>query len=92
MSYISASIQKEMDNSTYSKSVIDQLVDSVKKQMNAVFSRSIDEIVQQFKAGSAVELRLRFWPTWPETEVVPARFSLIGFSAAYKSCWLNTSQ
>jgi hypothetical protein len=56
----------------------------VKKDTNLVFSENLDTIVEQFIAGTNAEVRLHFWPTWPDTGQKAVRFSLIGFTRAYR--------
>jgi len=62
-------------------------VEQVKLETIGVFKNSLPVILKQFKAGGNVQVKMRFWPSWPETAVVPASFSLVGFTAAYNGCW-----
>jgi hypothetical protein len=43
-----------------------------------------DELVPRMIRGQQAELLLKFWPTWPETGVKTAPFSLIGFTKVYR--------
>ena len=55
-------------------------------KMNVVFGKErIDTIIDEFVAGRRVVLFLRFWPTWPETGIKEAEFSLIGFTKTLHS-------
>lgn len=58
-------------------------MDKVKDQKQAVFESNYSKIVQQFKEGREVMVRMRFWPTWPATGTHSVSFSLIGFTKAY---------
>jgi hypothetical protein len=58
-------------------------VDHVVAQRTALFDRQHGELVEQFRRGARVEVRLRFWPTWPATGTHIVGFSLIGFTRAY---------
>jgi len=58
-------------------------VDTVAQKKQAVFEANYAKIIDQFKLGKEVTVRLRFWPTWPVTGTHPATFSLIGFTKAY---------
>lgn len=51
---------------------------------NLVFMENIDVIAEQFIAGNNAELQLYFWPTWPDTGPKTVRFSLLGFTRAYR--------
>lgn len=57
----------------------------VVKETNLTFNDNIQQIIDSFIAGNHAEIRLHFWPTWPETGEKTARFSLIGFTRAYRS-------
>jgi hypothetical protein len=57
--------------------------DRVEHDKILVFDTAIDRIIAQFKAGNRVRLRLRFWPTWPDTGEKTPEFSLLGFSHAF---------
>lgn len=50
---------------------------------NLLFETQGAQIISQFKAGLSVEVRLRFWPTWPDKGLKTVRFSLIGFTQAF---------
>lgn len=53
--------------------------------MILVFDPDIPALIQRFRTGRQVTVYLRFWPTWPATELFPVRFSLGGFSRAHDS-------
>lgn len=57
--------------------------DRMEKNARLVFEKNIAQITKQFIAGNRARLRLRFWPTWPETGDKFAEFSLKGFSRAF---------
>ncbi len=57
--------------------------DRLDHNMTLVFDREVPELIQQFRKGSEVTAYLRFWPTWPVTQLFPVKFSLIGFSKAH---------
>jgi len=59
--------------------------DSVENTTNALFTQSLDKVIEQFIAGKMANVQLRFWPTWPTTGIKSQSFSLIGFTRAYKS-------
>ncbi|HXZ96601.1 MAG TPA: hypothetical protein VEG37_06075 [Burkholderiales bacterium] len=58
-------------------------MDKVGQKKLAVFETNYSKIVEEFKIGREVTVRLRFWPTWPVTGTHPVSFSLIGFTKAY---------
>ena len=57
--------------------------DSVYLEQNVVFKRDIAKIIERFKEGRRATFTLKFWPTYPDTGVKTATFSLIGFTKAY---------
>lgn len=59
-------------------------MDRLEGDKTALFDSKFDRVVEQFKAGVEVRVRLRFWPTWPATGTHSATFSLIGFTRAYE--------
>jgi len=59
--------------------------DKLDHDMTLVFDREVPELIQQFRKGGEVTAYLRFWPTWPVTQLFPVKFSLIGFSKAHDS-------
>jgi len=60
-------------------------LDRVDNDVDVVFEKSITVITPQFIQGQNVNLHLRFWPTWPSKGVQTAKFSLLGFTKAYKN-------
>ena len=60
------------------------LIDSVVRETNVVFEAGVSSLVEQFIAGRAATVQLRFWPTWPSTGPKTVEFSLIGFTKAHK--------
>lgn len=59
------------------------VADHIEKDTRLVFEKDIAEISKQFISGNRARLRLRFWPTWPETGDKFVEFSLKGFSRAF---------
>ena len=57
--------------------------DSIYMEQNVVFKKDISRIIEQFKEGRRATFTLKFWPTYPDTGVKMATFSLIGFTKAY---------
>ena len=57
--------------------------DRIEKDTRLVFEKDIARITEQFVSGNRARLRLRFWPTWPETGDKFVEFSLKGFSRAF---------
>jgi hypothetical protein len=57
--------------------------DSIYMEQNVVFKKDISKIIEQFKEGRRATFTLKFWPTYPDTGVKMATFSLIGFTKAY---------
>ena len=49
----------------------------------ALFDAQFDQLIEQFKAGKATRVKIRFWPTWPATGAHSVTFGLIGFTRAY---------
>jgi hypothetical protein len=58
-------------------------VDTVENRTDLIFSSRADAIKEQFIAGRQAQIAVGFWPTWPRSDTVVARFSLLGFSRAY---------
>lgn len=59
--------------------------DELVSETRLAFTGNLDLIVDQFMKGNTAELRLRFWPTWPDTGDKTVSFSLLGFTRAYQS-------
>lgn len=57
---------------------------TVEAATNVLFSGDIDAAAQGFVRGGEAQLLLRFWPTWPITGTKTIRYSLKGFTAAWK--------
>lgn len=57
--------------------------DTVADEQNVLFTSDITSIVEQFRKGNSVTVRLRFWPSYPATQRYPVRFSLMGFTRAW---------
>jgi len=53
-------------------------------QMVLVFDENLPKLIEQFRAGNAAAVYLRFWLTWPVTQSFPVTFSLAGFSKAHE--------
>lgn len=58
-------------------------MDKLEKERVAVFETRREQLIEQFIRGREVEVRLRFWPTWPTTGTHTAKFSLLGFTKAF---------
>jgi hypothetical protein len=58
--------------------------DAVVDEKDVLFSSATAAIVDQFIHGRSVTVYLRFWPTYPATQRYEARFSLLGFTRAYR--------
>jgi len=58
--------------------------DRVADEKDVLFSTAASALIEQFIRGRAVTVYLRFWPTYPATQRFEARFSLIGFTRAYR--------
>jgi hypothetical protein len=58
-------------------------VDAVEHLTDLIFSSRADAIKAQFIAGRQAQIAVGFWPTWPRSDIVVARFSLLGFSRAH---------
>jgi len=67
---------------------VDQLapipIDRLFKNTMVVFDRDIATIVAEFIEGYRATVSLGFWPTWPKGETQSTRFSLLGFTQAYR--------
>ena len=59
--------------------------DAVADEQNVLFTSNIPAIVEQFRKGSSASVHLRFWPSYPATQRYSARFSLMGFTRAWKA-------
>ena len=55
----------------------------VARKKIVVFDNEIPALIEQFKAGYWATVYLRFWPTWPATQLIPVKFDLRGFTKAY---------
>lgn len=67
--------------------------DSVVEELQILFSKDSDTIIEKFVRGRSVKVYLRFWPSYPATQRYEAGFSLIGFTRAYndyKQCLRKT--
>lgn len=60
------------------------LANRVEKDTNLIFTENVSRITEMFIAGNSTEVRLHFWPTWPDTGQKTVRFSLLGFTRAYR--------
>jgi len=60
-------------------------VDAVEHRTDLIFSAQADAIKTQFIAGREARIGVGFWPTWPRSDTVDARFSLLGFARAYNA-------
>ena len=58
-------------------------VEAVRDRKLARFETAHATLLQQFRRGTRVVVKLRFWPTWPATKIQQASFSLIGFTKAH---------
>ena len=57
--------------------------DGIKGEKIAGFDTASALLVEQFIKGKSLRLQMRFWPTWPQTGVHVAEFTLIGFTKAH---------
>jgi len=55
-------------------------------ETTARFQEAFAQLLEQFKRGYELTVRLGFWPTWPMTETRSITFSLRGFTRAYETC------
>jgi hypothetical protein len=55
------------------------------KKMTLVFDQDLPGLTQKLRVGKQATVSLRFWPTWPVTQLFPVTFSLVGFSKAHDS-------
>jgi hypothetical protein len=58
-------------------------IDRLEGRKTALFDSRYAQVIELFKAGSRLQVQLRFWPEWPATGTHSATFSLIGFTKAY---------
>lgn len=66
--------------------------DKIVRNMILVFEQDSPNLIQQFRAGYQATLYLRFWPSWPATQLFPIQFSLAGFSKAHDGLNNNCQQ
>jgi hypothetical protein len=59
--------------------------DKLAAETRLAFTHDMDRIIDQFIQGNTARIRLRFWPTWPATGDKIVKFSLLGFTRAYRS-------
>lgn len=71
-----ADLQLEIDKNPPIRS------DKTARNMILVFDQNLPELIRQLREGRQATVYLRFWPTWPATQLFPVNFSLIGFSKA----------
>lgn len=50
--------------------------------MTVVIDQDTERLVEEFRRGRRVEVRLHFWPGWPITGIKTVEFSLMGFTRA----------
>ncbi len=62
-----------------------QFTGRLSNKTDIVFDQEFEQIISQFIAGNKTTLSLQFWPTWPNTKVYHATFSLIGFTKVYQT-------
>lgn len=62
-----------------------QFTGRLSNKTDIVFDQEFEQIISQFIAGNKTILSLQFWPTWPNTKVYQATFSLVGFTKVYKT-------
>jgi hypothetical protein len=48
-----------------------------------LYETQIGTVIDQFKNGLAVDVKLRFWPSWPSKGLKTVNFSLIGFTRTF---------
>lgn len=69
--------------------------DKIDRNMIVIFDQNVPELIEQFRKGHKATVYLRFWPTWPVTQLFPVTFSLVGFSKALdgmnNNCQLQAS-
>ncbi len=61
-----------------------QFTGSLSNKTDIVFEQNFEQLISQSIAGNELVISLQFWPTWPNTRVYQASFSLIGFTKALK--------
>jgi len=54
-----------------------------------VFDQNLPDLVRQLREGRQATVYLRFWPTWPVTQLFPVNFSLAGFSKSHDTFGQN---
>ena len=55
------------------------------KKMTLVFDQDLPDLIRKLRIGKQAVVYLRFWPSWPATQLFPVPFSLAGFSKAHDS-------
>lgn len=56
---------------------------NINRKMQLIFDQNLPELIRQLREGHQATLQLRFWPTWPVTQIFPVTFSLAGFRKAH---------
>lgn len=54
-----------------------------------IFDQHLPDLVRQLREGRQATVYLRFWPTWPVTQLFPVNFSLVGFSKSHDAFGQN---
>jgi hypothetical protein len=54
-----------------------------------IFDQNLPDLVRQLREGRQATVYLRFWPTWPVTQLFPVNFSLVGFSKSHDTFGQN---
>lgn len=54
-----------------------------RNKMMLSFDQNVPDLIKQLREGRQATVYLRFWPTWPVTQLYPVTFSLMGFSKAH---------
>lgn len=57
--------------------------DKIERHIILSFDKDTAALLRRLREGHEAVLYLRFWPTWPVTQLFPIHFSLTGFSKAH---------
>lgn len=54
-----------------------------------IFDQNLPDLIRQLREGRQATVYLRFWPTWPVTQLFPVNFGLAGFSKSHDAFGQN---
>ena len=63
--------------------------DKTARKTILIFDQNLPDLIRQLREGRQATVYLRFWPTWPVTQLFPVNFNLAGFSKSHDAFGQN---